>query len=259
MSYQDIEDEITELTKLGQQLYYSLIASCNDSYKEAISKNGIDIEKLPKFTMKYQGWYTRAHSIVKDITPERLDDFEDLYRSKTNRKDIDHSNYKIYDALIGLRVSRMGETLVDNSSAIAKMEQQNAILLGIKPILKSKISRIKQILQADIFDNELDTSKELLKNGFVRASGAISGVILEGHLKNVCENHKVPIRKKRPSISDYILKLKELNLIDTPLWRKLQSLADIRNLCDHKGDREPTAEEAKELIEGVEKITRTLF
>jgi hypothetical protein len=44
-----------------------------------------------------------------------------------------------------------------------------------------------------------------------------------------------------------------------PTWRFIQHLADLRNLCDHKKKRDPKTEDIDELIEGVEKITKTLF
>ncbi|MBF8277611.1 MAG: hypothetical protein HW390_2684 [Candidatus Brocadiaceae bacterium] len=35
-----------------------------------------------------------------------------------------------------------------------------------------------------------------------RAAGDLAGVVLERHLQRVAENHKRPIRKKAPTISD---------------------------------------------------------
>jgi len=53
--------------------------------------------------------------------------------------------------------------------------------------------------------------------------------------------------------------LKNSNVIDTPTWRFVQRLGDLRNLCDHNRDREPTKKEVNELIEGIGKITKTVF
>jgi len=50
-----------------------------------------------------------------------------------------------------------------------------------------------------------------------------------------------------------------LRQIETPTWRFIQHLSDLRNLCDHNKDREPTKDEVNELIVGVTKITKTLF
>jgi hypothetical protein len=49
------------------------------------------------------------------------------------------------------------------------------------------------------------------------------------------------------------------NVTDTIAWRFIQRLGDLKNLCDHNKNREPKKEEVQELIDGIEKITKTLF
>ncbi|MCK5600839.1 hypothetical protein KAR91_03160, partial [Candidatus Pacearchaeota archaeon] len=85
------------------------------------------------------------------------------------------------------------------------------------------------------------------------------GVVLEKHLSQVCDNHSVKIAKKNLSISDYNDKLKKAEIYETPTWRKIQHLGDLRNLCDHKKKKEPKIENVDELIEGVESIIKTIF
>jgi hypothetical protein len=118
---------------------------------------------------------------------------------------------------------------------------------------------IKDIVQADIFDSALETAKELNKKGFIRAAGAVTGVVLEKHLAHVCSLHTLKSRKAHPSIAEFNQLLKDNDIIDTPAWRFIQHLGDIRNLCDHGKEREPTKEEVYELITGVDKITKTVF
>ena len=115
------------------------------------------------------------------------------------------------------------------------------------------------MLQADIFDSELEAARELAKKGFVRGGGAIAGVVLEKHLGHVCKMHNLKSRKKHLTISDYYQLLKENEIIDTAKWRFIQHLGDLRNLCDHNKDREPTKDDVQELVEGVGKIIKTVF
>jgi hypothetical protein len=49
------------------------------------------------------------------------------------------------------------------------------------------------------------------------------------------------------------------DVLDVAGWRKIQRVGDIRNLCDHNKHREPTEDEAIELIDGVDKLSKTLF
>ncbi len=75
----------------------------------------------------------------------------------------------------------------------------------------------------------------------------------------VCENHSIAISKKNPGISDLNNALKEASVVDTPQWRAVQFLADIRNLCDHNKKVEPSPEQIDDLIAGVNKIVKTPF
>ena len=96
------------------------------------------------------------------------------------------------------------------------------------------------------------------KNGYLRASGVIAGVVLEAHLLQVCNSHNITI-KKNPTINDFNKILKQNNVVDIPNWRFIQRLGDLRNLCGHKRERDPLKEEVEELINGVDKITKTLY
>ena len=56
-------------------------------------------------------------------------------------------------------------------------------------------------LFAEIQDSELSAAVKL-KTVSSRAAGAVAGVVLERHLQRVAVNHKIPIRKKDPTIAD---------------------------------------------------------
>jgi hypothetical protein len=161
---------------------------------------------------------------------------------------------------LGLRTTRGGyEVIVDQTAAIPKMKNQNSILVSVEKRFDSALFDIQEVIQADIYDSELSAASDLAKKGFVRGGGAIAGVVLEKHLGHVCSLHGLKSRKKYPSISDFYQLLKENNIIDTAKWRFIQHLGDIRNLCDHNKEREPTNEDVLELIEGVEKVIKTVF
>ncbi|MFY1911620.1 hypothetical protein ACOTB6_08665 [Achromobacter xylosoxidans] len=93
----------------------------------------------------------------------------------------------------------------------------------------------------------------------IRAAGALVGVLIEGHLQKVASAHGLKIAKKNPTIADLNDPLKTALVIDTPTWRKISCLADIRNLCSHKKDAEPTKEQVEEMIQGAEWLTKNVF
>jgi len=251
------EKELEKLILDSQLLYFSLLIENNVVDKETKEKLKKEINP-PKFKDKYEEWYTLSMQLIKQILPDRYEDFISQYK-KEKRKTIDVSTYTISDYLIGLVINYGVNKIVDPSAAIPKFEIQKSILESVKQRFHSSLYDITHLLQADLFDDELESAKELLKKGFIRAAGALSGVVLEKHLKQVCNDHKIIIRKKNPSISDYNDNLKKEEIIDISTWRQIQLLADLRNLCDHDKNREPTKEEIEDLINGVNKIIKTVF
>jgi hypothetical protein len=165
------------------------------------------------------------------------------------------------DCLQSLRVTRSWgeEVVVDSSAGLPHMHQQFAILKAVQARFDSSLFDIRQLVMADLFDSELDAAAELAKYRFLRAAGAVAGVVLEKHLLQVCTNHSIKIAKKNPGISDLNELLKASGAIDVPSWRFNQHLADIRNLCDHEKTVEPNAEQVDDLIKGVAKVVKTLF
>ncbi|NOW95376.1 hypothetical protein [Mucilaginibacter sp. SG564] len=220
-------------------------------------------ELLKKYTPlnfrdNYEGWYTEALTVVNQLMPNRVDDFVKLYKNE-RRKEIDFLTYTISDFIIGLVTTRGGAVKVDGSAAFPKFQQQLSILKALQQRFTSSLFDIKQLVQADIFDTEIESAKELSKKGFFRAAGVICGVVIEKHLNQVCNNHKIPLGKKNPTIADFNDLLKNSNVVDVIVWRFIQRLADIRNLCGHNKDREPYKEEVEELIQGVDKIIKTIY
>jgi len=219
-------------------------------------------DKASEFHSGYQKWYSEAQEVIKQILPNRYDEFNQLY-NETKRKSIDSSTYSIKDWLLGIRASvnefTREKMFGDFEATVMRFQNQLSILKSAEVRFESSLFDIKQLVQADLFDSELDAARELNKKGFTRGAGAVAGVVLEGHLSQVCENHKIKITKKDPSINDYNQLLKDNDVIEIKDWRFIQHLADLRNLCDHDKKREPKKEEIEELINGVEKITKTIF
>lgn len=79
------------------------------------------------------------------------------------------------------------------------------------------------------------------------------------NISTICDKRGIKPSKKNPCINDYNQLLKDEGIIDTPTWRKISYLADIRNLCDHNKREEPTKEQLKDLVDGTEKTIKTVF
>jgi uncharacterized protein (UPF0332 family) len=105
-----------------------------------------------------------------------------------------------------------------------------------------------------LFQDEIDSAKELLNNKYLRSAGAICGVLLEKHLKVIADTHKITPKKKGPSINDYNQELYSQSVLSSEQFKYITYLADIRNKCDHNKSEDPTEAEVKKLIDGTEKV-----
>ena len=205
-------------------------------------------EKSEKnFRLSYQTWYTRALAVVRQLIPERLGEFTSLYDEKDN----------LY--AIGKYLRRMRVSIDERNVAYMRFLQQYQILESAQTRLDDILANIHGLVQAEILDSELDAATELWKAGHIRSAATIAGVVLERHLGKVCSSRSLKSHKKKPTLADWNDILKDANVYDIPTWRGIQRFADIRNLCTHPKDRDPTKEEVDELIRGVERITKTIL
>ncbi len=259
--------DLDKLISKGNKLHLAIQMDCfpKELTKQIKEQFGAKADKviadIPSFDSEYQAWYSEAQVLIKQLLPERLLDFTRYYEKPKGRKDISFENYRIEDCLQGLNITRgyQKEKVVGPEAAIPHFRQQLAILDSVKARFESSLFDIRQLVQADLFDSELEAAKELSKHKFTRAAGALAGVVLERHLGQVCENHSLKITKKNPGIADLNNALKESDVIDIVQWRFVQHLGDIRNLCDHDKKVEPTPEQVDELIAGTMKIIKTVF
>jgi hypothetical protein len=112
------------------------------------------------------------------------------------------------------------------------------------------------LVEGAVGDEGLTQAQILLNVGYLIAAGATAGLVLEHHLKLLCN-------QQQPSLvygqSDGISKVHDLlrkaGMYDTTQWRQIQWMADIRNSCDHPNAIPPTRDSVDELI----KKTRSLL
>jgi len=259
--------DLESLIERGERLHMAIQREClsaafDKEVKKQLGEKAKEVLKaLPSFAEAYQSWYSEAKVLIKQLLPDRLADFVRLYEKPKSRKEIDYETYRIEDCLQGLTVTRgvYKEKVVGPDAAIPHMRQQVAIVRSVRARFESSLLDIRQIVQADLFDSELEAAEELVRQKFVRAAGALAGVVLERHLAQVCGNHGIRVTKKTPTIGDLNDALKAAAVVDVPQWRFIQHLADIRNLCDHDKKVEPTSEQVTDLVAGVTKVTKTLF
>ena len=256
MNLDRYKNDLDKLISNGEKLHLALLIEAVPTLSKQVTEERR--KSLPDVRREYQAWYSEALTVIRQLLPDRVEDFIDYYKSLKPRKELNSSTYRITDYLQRITATQGTRQIVGFDAAVSLLEQQVNIVKSLKQRFQSSLFDIRALAQADFFDNELDAADELNHKGFHRAAGALSGVVLAGHLATVCVQHQIS-KPKNPSIGELNDLLKKNDVLDVPDWRFVQRLGDLRNLCDHKKSGDPTKEQIHELIEGVRKIIKTVF
>jgi hypothetical protein len=258
----DLDRLIVRGNHLLVKLVFEESPSQKESYKNKDPKGyKLVNDEIDQFRNHYQQWYSEAYDLVRQLLPSRLSDFEGYYKAKPNRKEITYENYTVEDALQGLQVTRgwEKEKIVGADAAIPRLQQQLKIVESVNRRFDSTLFDIKNLVQAELLDNELESAGELLKSGYFRAAGVVIGVVLEAHLANVMTQRSLKHAKKSPTLADYNDALKDAGVIDIAEWRRIQHLTDLRNKCGHKRAQDPTKEDIEDLLAGASRVIKNIF
>lgn len=260
MNKAEIKKEIGELSDEGTNIFLQEIKNIQPELLKTIKGiEAVDNIKEGPIHQQYQNWYSKCIGVVRSLMPERLQEFVSCYEPDSKRKVTQWDTYTIKDYLLGMVVTRGFERVFEPFGVFtSKMQLQITIIHALYETFDRRLANIEGVLQADLFGSELEASSALAKSGHFRAAGALAGVILEAQLKNYSNNKGIKISKKDPTISDFNQALKDADIFDTPTWRRMQHLGDIRNLCVHSKEREPTKDEIQDLVSGVRKYVAEL-
>ncbi|MGG5504256.1 DUF4145 domain-containing protein [Myroides odoratimimus] len=210
--------------------------------------------------MKYQNWYSLSIKTLNYFGKDRLNEFTGYYEPSPKRAvNFSDKEYTIKDffSKTDPYVLKVGKNFNRENSFRLSLINQYSILNSISERIDSILNDLESNLILEFHELEVKNSKELLKIN-VRASGVLCGVILENHLKKVCEDNNISFHKKNNTLSDYSELLKSNSIITNTTWKKILFLSDVRNLCSHKKNEEPTKEQVQELIDGTDWVIKNV-
>lgn len=93
------KNDLEVLIVNGKKLLHAMCYSCHKAefvkYMKATHGDNADdeINKLPSFKADYQAWYSESLAVLKQLLPDRVEDFVRHYQKPKGRKDIDFENY----------------------------------------------------------------------------------------------------------------------------------------------------------------------
>lgn len=142
----------------------------------------------------------------------------------------------------------------DNNSSV--LRRISAIFLAAKEDFEGGyVSSLRSLIQAEVFDDELEQAKELLVSGYKTAAAVIAGTVLESTLRSICIERAIPIGKMDKMNAD----LTKLGTHNSLIQKKITALAAIRNSAAHGNSSEFTAADVESMIEDVRRYIEQQF
>lgn len=106
----------------------------------------------------------------------------------------------------------------------------------------------RTLIQAELFDSELDQAKALYNGSYHTAAAVIAGVVLETTLRQLCDNHGIAHGKLDKMNAD----LAKAGQYNTLKAKQVTAWAAIRNSAAHGRPEEFSADDVSEMLARVE-------
>jgi len=246
-----------------RDLHLAVDAACQDLAEFAL----LDAENQWSVSPTFKARRYRRHALSElwpDLCAGDLEPDEELFLAKlAELSEVRHDAWAetrwvlssdVFDAL-GWEWDR-GRSVDVLGALEAGVFARSRIPLGDQHDVRLKLAGAVRV--SDEVSASLAEARDHLAVGRARAAGCVAGVELERSLKELCLARSVVVRDKLPSIADYNEALKGARVYTQATWRKIQHLTDLRNRCAHVLDLEPTDEDARELVDGIDGVLRAL-
>ena len=112
------------------------------------------------------------------------------------------------------------------------------------------LSSYKSLVQAEVFETELEQASELLKNGYHVASAVIAGVVLETTLRELCNRESIAIGNINKMNAD----LAKAGIYNSLVQKQITAHAAIRNSAAHGNNSEFSREDVEQMIPAIEQF-----
>ena len=152
------KNDLEGLVKLGEKMQLDLSGRHLAESGKMNAENKKLLEEIEgTFERDYQSWYTQAGALIRQLIPDRLVEFQELYKGDGKRKATTVQTYQIQDWLNGVRsgTSYAGEKYYDDFAVITmRFGTQLSILQAVRTRFETSLYDIRQLVQADLFDSE---------------------------------------------------------------------------------------------------------
>ncbi|MDR7121676.1 hypothetical protein [Rheinheimera soli] len=201
-----------------------ILSSKKSTYSEFLGKNQIEIE--PNALLE---WKVKARSLL----------------TKACGQDSEHVKEFLKNEDVGLYGTNLGT-----------LERLKAILLAAKEDYEGGyLKSTRSLVQAEVFDSELEQARALLHAGYKSPAAIVAGVVLETSLRELSDRAGIVHAKLDKMNAD----LAKAGIYSTLLQKRITALAGVRNSAAHGKSEEFSEKDVEDMIRDVERfITENL-
>ena len=134
---------------------------------------------------------------------------------------------------------------------LSTLESLRAVFLAAKEDYEGGyLKTTRSLIQADVFDSELEQATSLIDTGYKLPAAVVAGVVLETALRDLCKQEGLPEGKLDKMNSD-LANVGKYNVLQQ---KRITALADIRNAAAHGKLDSFTDQDVKDMIRDVERF-----
>ncbi len=143
------------------------------------------------------------------------------------------------------------ESRTSMSGNSGRFKSQKAVFLAAKEDFEGGyLSSYKTIVQAEVFDDELEQAQELLECGYYGPAAVVAGVVLETSIRSVCHSESIDTGKLDKMNSD----LAKKGIYNKLVQKQITALAGIRNSAAHGNYDEFSTSDVEQMIVSIRNI-----
>lgn len=133
-------------------------------------------------------------------------------------------------------------------SNLGTLQRLKAIFMAAREDYEGGYLRsTRSLIQAEVFDSELEQAQALLDAGYKSPSAVVAGVVLETSLRELCDRHSIPHGKLDKMNAD----LAKEGVFIKLQQKRITAIADVRNSAAHGKSDEFSEADVSDMIRDI--------
>lgn len=212
-----------------------------DIYKQRFSELQEQMENLVNSATQVFKPYSERHEL--DIDANALLEWKVKGRSLLNKSCGEDSEH--YKEFVNNYNTGSFDTYLES------LKRLKAIFLAAKEdYFGGYLKTTRSLIQAEVFDSELEQANELYRAGYKSPAAIVTGVVLETALRELCDQTGLPHGKLDKMNAD-LAKVGKYNKLQQ---KRITALADIRNSAAHGKPEEFMDKDVEDMLRDIERF-----